>query len=69
MEIKLWTEQEAASALGLKNPRTLTEWRRRRQGPAFVKIGSNVRYRPEDISAFIAARRVDPTASPSPAAI
>jgi predicted DNA-binding transcriptional regulator AlpA len=61
----LLTQDAAARFLGLKNARTLSEWRVRREGPAYYKIGSLVRYRAEDIAAFIASRRVDTAASAS----
>jgi hypothetical protein len=31
----------------------LRRWRWLKQGPAFVKLGSAVRYRPEDLDAFV----------------
>ena len=43
---------EAAKALNV-GVRTLEAWRWRGQGPSFVRVGRAVRYRPEDISAFI----------------
>jgi predicted site-specific integrase-resolvase len=45
----------AADALGL-SPRTLEGWRRRGEGPPYLKIGRRVKYRPEDIEAFKATR-------------
>jgi hypothetical protein len=45
----------AADELGL-SPRTLEGWRRRGEGPAYLKIGRRVKYRPEDIEAFKATR-------------
>lgn len=35
---------------------TVRRWRLVRQGPKFIKIGAAVRYRPEDISAWLASR-------------
>jgi predicted DNA-binding transcriptional regulator AlpA len=44
-----------AARLGVKT-KTVTEWRRRGRGPAFVWLSWRcVRYRPSDIDAFIAA--------------
>ncbi len=59
---ELVDQDGAALILGLKNPRTLAAWRLRRQGPAYVRLGTCVRYRRDDLAAFIAAGRVDPCA-------
>jgi predicted DNA-binding transcriptional regulator AlpA len=55
---RLLTETEAAAKLGLE-PTTLRRWRWSGDGPVFRKLGSAVRYHPEDLQAFIeaAARR------------
>lgn len=45
----------AADELGL-SPRTLEGWRRRGEGPPFLRIGRRVKYRIEDIEAYKAAR-------------
>jgi hypothetical protein len=60
IDIGLLDQDAAAALLGLKNPRTLAAWRLRRQGPRFVRIGTNVRYRRTDIEAFVASNVVDP---------
>lgn len=39
---------------------TLRQWRYLNKGPAYSKIGRHVRYRVDDLDAFIAAQRVDP---------
>jgi hypothetical protein len=36
---------------------TLADWRYRRRGPAFVKVGRLVRYRPEDLDVWLDAQR------------
>lgn len=41
--------------------RTLENWRCRRYGPRYVKIGGSVRYRQSDLDAWLAAQTVDPT--------
>jgi hypothetical protein len=46
---------QAADELGL-SPRTLEGWRRRGEGPRFLKFGRRVKYRPEDIEAYKADR-------------
>jgi predicted DNA-binding transcriptional regulator AlpA len=35
---------------------SVRRWRLLRQGPKYLKIGAAVRYRPEDISAWLASR-------------
>jgi len=55
---RLLTEREAAERLGLAYG-TLCVWRTtKRYALPFVKCGRAVRYRGEDIDAFIAARTV-----------
>jgi predicted DNA-binding transcriptional regulator AlpA len=49
---ELITRIEAAAFLGLK-PQTLAVWAMRNVGPAPVKIGSLVRYKVEDLDAYI----------------
>ena len=53
---KLWTEAEAAGYLGVL-PQTLCSWRcTRRYNLPFIKVGRLVRYRPEDLEAFLQER-------------
>lgn len=59
MKKELWTTSEAAGFLDVK-PNTLVKWRQREEGPPFVKIGSNVRYREADIRAWLEGNRVLP---------
>ena len=49
---------QASEAIGVP-VRTLEQWRWRRIGPPFVKLGKRVGYRPEDVQAWLAARRVE----------
>ena len=58
----LLTEQDVATLTQI-SPDTLRTWRCRRVGPRFLKIGSSVRYRPEDIDAFIASRLTETAAA------
>lgn len=51
----------AAAKLGMSK-QTLANWRLRGNGPPFFKIGNAVRYRPEDMEAWIDARRARHTA-------
>jgi predicted DNA-binding transcriptional regulator AlpA len=39
---------------------TLRKWRTLRRGPRFLKIGALVRYRPDDISAWIDSQAAVP---------
>ena len=48
----LMTEQEAGSILRV-TVKTLQGWRYRGGGPPFVKVGRCVRYRLEDLQAFV----------------
>ena len=55
-ESSLMDQDALAALLDLKNPRTLCEWRRRRCGPPFKKIGKRlVRYEREAVMSWIAA--------------
>ena len=55
---KLLTEAEAADYLSVE-PQTLCAWRcTRRYNLRFIKVGRLVRYRPEDLEAFLAERTV-----------
>jgi len=61
---KVFTEKEAATYLGmsigfLRQARMRTKYSRRLWGPPFIKMGRAVRYRPEDLEAYLRARRVD----------
>lgn len=50
---QLLTPKQVAQILAV-DPRTLQAWRLRKQGPAFVRLGTHtVRYRQSDIEAFI----------------
>ena len=53
---------EAAQVLG-KHPQELSDWRHQGRGPAYVKMGRSVRYRPSDIAEFIDSNIVEPKAS------
>ena len=48
------TETDVAYRLGI-SAQTLRSWRWQRKGPTFLKVGRAVRYRPEDIEAFLEA--------------
>ena len=52
------TELEAATFLAL-SPKTLSRWRWAGKGPSYKKLGSSVRYAPEDLEAFANRGRVE----------
>lgn len=54
--------REAAKYSGFE-PATLSKWRIRGKGPAFLKMGGKVFYRKADLDAFINGSRVDPAAA------
>ena len=55
---KLLTEAEAADYLSVE-PQTLCTWRcTRRYNLPYIKVGRLVRYRPEDVEAFLESRTV-----------
>jgi predicted DNA-binding transcriptional regulator AlpA len=51
----LLNEHEVARVTGL-SVASVRRWRLFRQGPKYLKIGAAVRYKPEDISAWLATR-------------
>ena len=61
----LLTEVQVGEVLNI-SIRTLQAWRLRGGGPRFVKISSMVRYRNDDLAAFIEARTVSSTSDPGP---
>ena len=54
----LLSTYEAARYLGI-SAGTMTNWRNRKEGPPYIKIGTSVRYRLEDLKAWIVARRIE----------
>jgi excisionase family DNA binding protein len=58
----LLNETRAAEYLGL-SVRTLQAWRVRGGGPVFVKLGRAVRYRPDDLNAWITERMAASTSA------
>jgi hypothetical protein len=61
----LWAEKDAAEYLCVGN-NTLGQWRARKQGPPYLKLGTAksglVRYRKKDIDKWMEQTAVDPTA-------
>ncbi len=50
----LMTEDEVSKRLNV-SVASLRRWRLQNRGPAFLKVGALVRYRPEDLEAWLAA--------------
>ena len=57
---------EAAYYLGLRSAGTLCNWRRQGIGPAYVRIGKNIRYRVVDLDNWMTSRRVNCSAVMTP---
>jgi len=55
---ELLLPSELARMIG-KTERTLANWRCARTGPKYVKLGSTVRYRVNDVEDWIEAQRVE----------
>jgi predicted DNA-binding transcriptional regulator AlpA len=51
----LVNEREVARITGMSLA-TVRRWRLLGKGPKYLKVGSAVRYRPEDVAAWIASR-------------
>lgn len=50
----LLTEEEVAKRLRVSLA-SIRRWRLERRGPQFIKVGSLVRYRPEDLETWLAS--------------
>jgi excisionase family DNA binding protein len=59
----LFNEHQVAEMLSV-SVSTVRRWRLLRQGPRFLKLGSAVRYRREDMDAWLASRPTGGTDSP-----
>jgi excisionase family DNA binding protein len=54
--VKLLSPEQVANTLGVSK-QTLAVWRCEQRYPLpYIKVGSRVRYRPEDVQQFVAAR-------------
>jgi excisionase family DNA binding protein len=58
----LMTEQEVSKRLNV-SVASLRRWRLTKRGPAFLKVGSLVRYPPEELEAWLASLPTGGTAS------
>lgn len=56
------SEQEAADYLGVLSVRTLQDWRRKRTGPVYLRLGRRIAYRVSDLDDFLRAARIAPKA-------
>ena len=52
--VNLMTENEVSKRLNV-SVASLRRWRLTRRGPAFLKVGSLVRYQPEELEAWLAS--------------
>lgn len=57
----LWTSQQLADYLGI-SAAAVRMMRSRGQGPRFIRLGKNVKYRPEDVRAWLAENTAQPAA-------
>lgn len=58
MTDQLLTPKQVSAQLGGIPEKTLTQWRYLGVGPAYVKIGRHIRYRPQAVERWIADRTV-----------
>lgn len=56
-ENKLLTTREVATLLGISEA-TMRFWRHKDRGPAFVRVGGAVRYRPQEVERWLVSRSV-----------
>lgn len=59
---KLYDTNDLHAATGI-SAGTLRNWRYQGKGPAYHKIGPKAYYLGEDVNAWLAAQRVEPTAA------
>ena len=60
---RLLNERDVATSCSI-SVLTLRKWRSVKRGPKFIKISTLVRYRPEDIDAWIAEQKSVPSVAP-----
>ena len=61
--LNLMTEEDVSKRLNV-SVASIRRWRLQSRGPLFIKVGSLVRYRPEDLESWLG---VQPTGGNSPA--
>ena len=59
----LYTPPQAREYLRVKTTRTLSDWRYKRVGPRYAKIGGRVLYRLSDLRAYVESQIQDTTAT------
>ena len=64
MSERLLSEAELSELTGVPVA-TLVDWRYRRRGPSYVKLGARVRYRESDVDAWLAERTVHTSEMPA----
>lgn len=52
VDSRLWTVQEVAAFLAVPK-QTIYDWRTRGYGPKGLRVGKYVRFRPEDVTAWL----------------
>ncbi len=57
---EIMSRKQLASYLGMTEP-ALSQMATRKQGPRFIRFGRAVRYRRDDVLAWLESRVVDPT--------
>lgn len=57
MSLKLYSPDELAARFGVPI-KTVYAWNHKGTGPRFLKIGRHVRYRPEDVEAWLDRHQV-----------
>ena len=57
MESYLWKTKDVAAYVDVPEG-TVRRWRDTRSGPPFIRVGRQVRYRPEAIEAWLESRSV-----------
>ena len=60
---RILKEQDVALLIGV-SVHTLRAWRWRKEGPAYYKVGSCVRYHQSSVEAYLNRHVVDPEAKP-----
>jgi hypothetical protein len=53
----LWTPEETAKVLDV-GEQTLADWRCKKTGPDFIRVGKKIRYTPQTVREFLESRRV-----------
>ena len=60
-KISMWINEKAAAEMTGLSVHTLRAHRLHRKGLPYAKVGRSVRYSTDDVAAFMAAARIEPT--------